>query len=130
MEKVRVQERRKQQIRFKEGQSIQWEMSQLEKQCEESEEYGQEIMQQLRASEGSQSPVFPLVKSNINTFSLPLSLPPPSSFSPTAEQEDKLMKEWLQLVDVRNGLIGRITEISFRFNIAIYYTHLVCANCT
>ena len=76
MEKVRVQERRKQQIRFKEGQSIQWEMSQLEKQCEESEEYGQEIMQQLRASEGSQSPVFPLVKSNINIYIFPPSLPP------------------------------------------------------
>lgn len=56
---VMIQERRKQQKRFQEAQSTQREMSQLERQYEEFEEYGREIEQQLRDSEGSEFNPFP-----------------------------------------------------------------------
>ena len=56
---VMIQERRKQQKRFREAQSTQREMSQLERQYEEFEEYGREIEQQLRDSEGSESLFLP-----------------------------------------------------------------------
>jgi hypothetical protein len=81
---VMIQERRKQQKRFREAQSTQREMSQLERQYEEMEDYGRDIEQQLRDVEGT-------------------------------EQEERFMQKWLQLVNERNGLVRKITELSLRF---------------
>ena len=50
---VAIQDRRKQQQRFREAQLIQREMSQLERQYEELEEVGSQIEQALRDAESS-----------------------------------------------------------------------------
>ena len=52
---VAIQDRQKQQRRFREAQLIQREMSQLDQQYDEMEEYGRQIEQALRDAEESMS---------------------------------------------------------------------------